>query len=463
RHPERARSRRNLVLEAMAAQRWVTRAQAEAAKREPLRTVPNAGLSVAAPYFVDAVRTQAERAGVPLSRGGYRVYTTLDPALQRAAESALAEELRAVEARRGYPHLRYAGHPKGRTDYLQGAVIALDAASGEVRALVGGRDYAESQFNRAINGRRQPGSAFKPFVYATALADSLPANTMVADTALAIPLPNGSVYRPANADHRFLGPLTMREALVRSRNPVAVELAQQAGMDRVIANAHAAGIETPITSYPSAALGASVVQPLDLVAAYATLATQGVRVEPRLVRQVEDAEGKVVWTPRRPAPSLAMDPGVAFIVRDMLRDAVERGTATAVRRYLPRSVPVAGKTGTTNDNSDVWFVGMTPELVAGVWLGFDTPKSIAPGAAGGSLAAPVFGRMMGSWYGGRGVPEWRPPPHLVTAELDRATGEPASVFTPVEQRYTEYFLPGTEPGALRVSPWKLFQWGPIGI
>ena len=460
-HPERAKARRDLVLDLMAEQGYVTATQAAAAKRRPVRTT---GVTRRAPYFVDVVRVQAERAGVPVMDGGYRIHTTLDPLLQRASEEALAEGLTAVEARPGYRHLKYAGHPSGRTDYLQGAVVVIDPATGHVRALVGGRDYAESQYNRAVNAERQPGSAFKPFVYAAAIADSMPANALVADTALAVPLPNGTYYRPDNSDHQFLGPLTLREALARSRNPVAVQLGLELGMPAVIATARAMGLDSPIVPVPSSAIGASTVRPLDLVAAYVPLASLGLRLEPQFLLRIEDAAGRAVWTAPRASAEQALDPHVAFIVRDMLRDVVERGTATSVRRFLPASIPVAGKTGTTNDNTDVWFVGMTPDLVAGVWLGFDRPAPITAGAAGGTLAAPVFGRLAQRYYAGGDAPprEWLPPEGLVIAELDRATGEPATLFTPAEQRYVEYFLPGTEPGALRVSAWKLFQWGPVG-
>jgi penicillin-binding protein 1A len=146
----------------------------------------------------------------------------------------------------------------------------------------------------------------------------------------------------------------------------------------------------------------------------------------------------------------------------MLRDVVERGTATSVRRVVPARIPVAGKTGTTNDNADVWFVGMTPDLVAGVWLGFDTPKTITPGAAGGTLAAPVFGQMVAQWYQGRPVGTWSTPPGLVTAELDRATGLPADAATPPERRYVEYFLQGTQPGLPALDPFAIFRYGPLG-
>ena len=165
----------------------------------------------------------------------------------------------------------------------------------------------------------------------------------------------------------------------------------------------------------------------------------------------------------------AMDQRAAFVVRDMMRDVVERGTASSIRRYLPASVPVAGKTGTTNDNSDVWFIGLTPDIVAGVWLGFDTPKTITPGAAGGSLAAPVWGRMMAHYYStsGRSMErsesQWTPPIGVISGELDRVTGQLANPATPANRRYTEYFVEGTEPEPLRLDPWKLFRWGPIGF
>ena len=459
-NPQRARERRDLVLELMARQNYITRAQAEAAKREPIRLAPNRGVSARAGYFVDAARTQAERAGIPVGNGGYRIYTTLDPELQEAAVNALLEGTTEVEARPGYRHLTYAQRGN-RTDYLQGAVVALDPFTGEVRALVGGRDHANAPFNRAVNALRQPGSAFKPFVYAAALADSIPPNAVIPDSALAINLENGEVYSPNNADNLFLGPLTIRDALARSRNTVAVQLGLMVGMDSIASLARHAGVESLIEPYPSSAIGASAVYPLDFIAAYTAFANLGSAVEPRLIDRIEDRSGRTVWSPPARAPELVMDPRIAFVVRDMMRDAVERGTATSVRRFLRPEVPAAGKTGTTNDNTDVWFVGMTPELVAGVWLGFDRPKMIMPGAGGGTLAAPVWGRMMAAWYRDREPGTWTAPGGLVLAELDRETGELATELTPDARRYTEYFLEGTEPLGVRVDGWALFAWGPI--
>ena len=474
----RNQERRNTVLDLMADQGMIGRAQADAAKLEPVQTVTETGVVAASRYFVDVVRTQAERAGVPIAQGGYRVVTTLDPALQVAAADALAQQADALEQRPGWRRPTLAQYhqsrtaptvpgaspaPAGAPAYLQGAVVALDPATGEVRALVGGRDYGDSPYDRAVNGRRQPGSSFKPFVYAAAIAQGTPPNAIVGDTALRVPLPDGRVYSPENSDGRFLGLVTMREALARSRNPVAVQLWQQAGPDSVAALARRAGIATPIAPNPANALGATALQPLDFVAAYAAFDNGGLAVTPRFVARVDDRTGRAVWTPGAAAPTPAIDPRVVYIVRDMLRDVVDRGTATSVRRYVPARIPVAGKTGTTSDNVDVWFVGMTPDLVGGVWLGFDRPQTITSGAAGGTLAAPVWGQMVARWYQNRAVGDgWSaPPPGVVSLVLDRQTGQPADTLTPSDRKYTEYFIEGTEPGAQAFDPWSVFRTGPI--
>ena len=459
RHPERARERRNLILGLMAEQRYITRAQANAARREPLVTAPNLGRSVTAPYFMDAVRQVAGAAGIDVSAGGFKVYTTVDPALQRAATDALVQGTLAVEARDSYRHARMTSVPSSSGDYLQGLVVAVDPYTGDVRALVGGRDFARSSFNRATYALRQPGSSIKPFVYAAALADSVPGNTIVPDTALAIAMPNGDVYSPDNADNRFLGPMTIRDALVHSRNTVAVQLGLDAGMDTVAELVRRVGLDAPMHPYPSSAIGASEVRPVDFVAAYSAFATNGMAVEPRYILRIEDRSGRVVHESASAGPRQVIDPRIAWIVRDMLRDAVERGTGAAARRIVPPHVAIAGKTGTTNDNADVWFVGMTPTLVAGVWLGFDTRKTIMPGAGGGSLAAPIWANMVAQYYGEGGAGDWAPPPDLSYLELDRATGQLADSTTPPERRYVEYFLPGTEPPAARIDPWKLPHWG----
>ena len=471
RHPDKVLQRRNAILNLMVEQGFITAAVAADAKREPVNTAPDVH-RLPAPWITDIVRVQAERAGVNVMQGGFRVVTTIDAALQHATQAAVSSGVREIEMQPGFKRTPCTGRATplktasakvpsaADVNCLEGAAVVLDPSTGEVRALVGGRDYMRSSFNRAVDGNRQPGSTFKPFVYAAALNEGLTANSLVQDTALKIRLDNKRFYSPENSDNAFLGEITMREALTRSRNPVAVQLALGVGMDSVIALAHRSGLRSSIASFPSSALGASIVQPLDFVTAYATFDNGGNAVQPRFITRIDDRAGRAVYTPPATGSQPAIDPRVAFIMRDMMRDVVERGTATAVRRIVPSRILVAGKTGTTNDNSDVWFVGMTPELVTGVWIGFDKPQTIAPGAVGGTLAAPIAGQIIAAYYQGRTSGMWSPPPGLVSAELDRVTGKPSTVQTPGDRRYQEWFLEGTEPGA-RSWPWTLFRNGPL--
>jgi 1A family penicillin-binding protein len=476
-YPDRAKQRRDLILGLMAQQGLVSLPTANLAKQERIQVAPNAGLSAPSHYFVDAVRQEAARVGINIFNGGYRVYTTLDPALQRAVTSALADGIARLEALPGYQHARFGVAPAApapgaapaapapaavpTTDYLQGAAVMLDPATGDVRALVGGRSYAASPFNRATQAVRQAGSSFKPFVYAKALETGIPSSAVVPDTAISIVQEHDTTaYQPRNVDTLYLGPMTMREGLVKSRNTVSVQVGLLVGMDSVAALAARVGIDNPIAPFPSSALGASGVNPLDFVAAYTAFANLGQVIEPRFINRIEDPNGRVVYTGPASVPRQVLDPRVAFIVRDVLREAAERGTGGGARRQVPAVVPIAGKTGTSNDNVDVWFVGMTPDLVGGVWLGFDKPKTIMKGAGGGSLAAPIWGQMIARYYVGRTPGEWTAPTGLTFAYFDRATGELATPETPRDRRYLEYFIPGTEPEPLRSNPWKVVQWGP---
>ncbi len=462
RHPARNKNRRDAILGLMEEQGYITATQARIARAEPIAVAPNRGMSAPAPYFVDVVRAQVERAGIPVSEGGYRITTTLDPALQRAAESSLLEGTLAIENSPRYRHQTMANRTRGSMDVLQGAVVAIDPASGDVRALVGGRDHVTAPFNRIAVGIRQPGSTFKPIVYARAVMDSMPPTAIVQDTAINIAFDRQN-YSPKNADGEFLGPMSLRTALAKSRNPVAVELWQQAGADSVIALARRMGISSPIPPYPSSAIGAAVVRPLEIVAAFTAFANLGRAAEPRFVVRVQDPVGRGVWGQSIVLREPAMDSAVAYVTVQMMREAVERGTGSAARRHVSGAVQVAGKTGTTDNNSDVWFIGMTPNLVAGVWLGFDRPKSISPGAAGGVLAAPIFGQMLGRW-GGAVTSAWPVPSNVVQAEIDRETGALAEPATPLARRYVESFVAGTEPPALRVDARRLIiTFGPLPL
>lgn len=462
RFPGRAKTRRNLILGLMAEQGYIPDAAAAEAKRQPMITLPNGGMAAPSGYFVDVVRQLAERAGIPVMNGGFRIYTTMDGELQRDAVAALVDGIAKVEAKTDYHHPKVSAGAAGGDDNLQGMVVAIDPLTGDVEALVGGRNYTAAPFNRATNALRQPGSSIKPIVYAAAIADSIAPSAVIPDTALAIPLPNGDVYRPQDADGLFLGAMTIREGLIQSRNAVAVQIGMKVGMDSVAALAARLGITAPIAPVPSSAIGASAVRPIELVSAYTAFANTGSLVAPRFLMRIDDLAGRTVFSVPPSSPQRVLDPRVAFIVRNMMEDAVSRGTGSTARRGIPSSVPVAGKTGTTNDNVDVWFVGMTPRLVAGVWVGFDRPRTIMRGAAGGSLAAPIWGQMMARHYANRSVENWSvAPPGMLAAELDRDSGQLAGPSTPAGRRYVEYFVEGTEPPALHDNPWKLPQFGPL--
>ncbi len=447
-HPERALERRNLVLEVMADAGVIEHSVADAALRRPLALAPPMEASGAAPFFVAAVRRQLrEQFGPDADTRGFRVYTGLDPSLQRIAHTALVSQIDRIEAGR-YGQYSHAKGPSRDEDspVLEGSVIVLDPHTGDVRALVGGRDFATSQFDRALQARRQPGSAFKPIVYAAALESGLPATARLGTSPISISAAGSGTWRPGDHVADSVETLSVRTALAVSSNNAAVRLGQWVGEGRVVAMGHRLGLSTDIPEYPSIFLGSAEVIPGELVAAFAAFGNGGYRVEPRLYTRVEDGGGGVLWEGRQPTRQ-ALDPGVAFLTLTLLEEVVNSGTGSAVRGS-GFWMPAAGKTGTTNDNKDVWFVGLTPDLVAGVWMGFDRPRPIMPGASGGRLAAPVWADMMRQAYEERPTPApWTPPSNIISAQVDQATGYLATGNCPPEDVRIEYFLVGTEPEA----------------
>ena len=451
RNPAAVVERRNLVLGLMAHAGVVDSAEAAEAKAKPLGLAPPPEARGRAPYFLAAVRKELrERFGPEAETEGLRVYTTLDPALQATAERELVKQIRAVEAGR-FGRFRHrscaSGTPSDPSACLQGLYVAMSPETGDVLALVGGRDYAISQFDRVTQARRQAGSAFKPIVFAAALREGIPASTPLLGPGA---VDSVGAYRPADhvSDAETVG---MRDALRLSSNRAAVVLGEKVGAHKVVQTAKDMGISTPIKPYPSTFLGAADVIPLEMIASYSVFATGGALVKPRLIRRVEDAQGHVIWESRA-GKRWVMSPGVAFLTTSMMRDVVDRGTGSGVREALPYAVPAAGKTGTTNEGADVWFIGATPDLVAGVWLGFDRPQAILANASGGGLAAPVWGRIAASYYQTHAPPApWAAPEDLVVREVDRRSGALATPSCPPEDVSTEYFLPGTEP--VESCPW----------
>jgi penicillin-binding protein 1A len=326
----------------------------------------------------------------------------------------------------------------------------LDPTTGDVLALVGGRDFRQSQFNRATQALRQPGSAFKPFVFGAALEQGRSPLYSVSDSPFALALSDGTTWTPRNYSGDYHGMMTLRHALRISKNIPAIRLGQEVGIEAVRDFAQRSGIDTRIPAYPSVYIGAAAVYPLDMIAAYAAFANGGMRVEPQFIRRIEDNRGRVIWAPK-PKLTPALDPAAAWMLTDMLREVVDRGTAYGVRNpqvgNLPYAVPAAGKTGTTNDATDVWFVGYTPDLVAGVWLGLDQPRRIMHGATGGGLAVPIWARVVRSWYDTNPVPEpWARPPGIVTRRISYWTGKAVTDDCPYAlNSYVAEFLAASAP------------------
>lgn len=437
-HPERGLRRRNLVLSLMAQNGYISPAEAQQDASLPLRIAedewrPDAGDE---PLALDAVRALIDSIRPDaLKEGDVTVYTTLDLAAQRSADRAVLRQTTAVTRETQYAGSRV-------KEAAQGALVALDPRTGDIRALVGGR-RSKRGFNRAFNAKRQPGSAFKPFVYAAAMRAGMTPATLVDDEPVEVEQGH-NVWRPSNYDDQYIGTITLSKALAISSNAAAVRVSQTVGIPNVILAARRNGISSPLPNYPAMALGAVDVTPLELVAAYAPFGNGGLKVHPRLVRRIEAADGTLLWSAEIAPADTVMDARDAYQITSMLRGVVDGGTAKTIRDMGVRG-PVAGKTGTTNNATDVWFIGYTPTLVAGVWFGYDTPRPIAPHASGGHLAAPAWADFyMNGWREPPGSADgWAPPPGMTMRVIDPENGMLAGEWCPERKR--EYFKPGTEP------------------
>lgn len=463
RHPERARQRRNMVLRLMAEQGYLETAEMRQWQNAPLPAEPFRSVEDrTAPYFVEWVRTILDdRFGSDLYSKGFQVITSLDLDMQRQAQVAMDSGWARIEAAPGFPGPKYADvladesrTVSNHTPYIQGAFVALDPFTGEVRALIGGRDFEDSKFNRATQALRQPGSTFKPFVYAAAIASGMPASHVIYDSPVMLELPDSTIYAPENYDPDFRGPLTLRDALKHSVNTVTVKLGLEVGLETVAQVARQLGLRTAIPAVPSMPIGAADVVPLQLAEAYTPFATTGTLARARSILRVEDQDGRVLWE-TLPDRETVLDSLTAAITRDLLRTALDNGTGANARNpalgNLPYEVPAAGKTGTTNDATNVWFAGFTPDLLAVVWFGFDQPQQITERATGGAFAAPVWGQFMRSVYYGDdstalALPEpWPWPDGITMRAVDRETGKLAAEWCAPYNAYTEFFIPGTEP------------------
>lgn len=458
REPDRALRRRNLVLAAMLQTKTISRAQYEAASEAPLGVTKTRGATRSAPYFMEMVRQYIdERYGSnQLYEGGLKIYTTLDIELQRATEEALEARLTALEARNQYKRTRAAfaektakaakeGTPKEKvqTEYLQGAIVSMDPTNGQIRALVGGRDFDESNFNRAVQASRQPGSAFKPFIFAAAVDNGYTPTDIILDTPVSFQAGNGMQWSPQNYDHKFRGPVTLRSALAHSVNVPAAKLLQKLGTGVVTSYARRMGVRSRLVHDLSLALGTSEVNLLELTAAYGVFANQGIRVTPSYVLRVEDKNGKVLEQTRTSAEEV-LSPETALTMTSMLASVVENGTAASARA-LGLSAPAAGKTGTTDDYTDAWFVGYTPSMVTGVWVGFDRKQKIGPGMTGAAAALPIWVDVMAAATKGKAPQEFPVPSGVVSVLICTQTGLLANPACPETE--LELFHEGVQPSS----------------
>lgn len=331
--------------------------------------------------------------------GGLRIYTSLDPDLQRTAEQAVENCLTQVENKPGYKHPKKsdfsseARAAEEQTTYLQGAVVAIENRSGAVRAFVGGRDYRDSKYNRALQAYRQVGSTFKPFVYAAGYARGMMPGAGIDDGPLQHgELPAAPNWHPSNSDRENRGVLPARNGLIFSRNMITIRVGELATLDRVIATGESAGFARNIPRVPAAYLGAFESDLKDVTAAYSVFAAQGQRKEPYLIERIDDGDRKIIYR-AHPGGNQAVSPAVAWMVAQTLRGVIERGTAASAKT-LGLTRYAAGKTGTTDDYKDAWFVGFTNSLTCGVWVGFDQPQTIQERGYGGTLALPIWVRVM---------------------------------------------------------------------
>jgi penicillin-binding protein 1A len=456
RYPDRAIQRRNTVIEVMRRHGLISDADASVAKAYPLRLANRNESGDVAPYFVEWIRQLLDQQfGAQLYEQGLNVYTTLDLEIQSASERALERQLRAIEAERygKFDHLTYEAYLAQASDagdaatpnspYLQGAFVVMDPRTGAVRALVGGRDFSDSKFNRAVQAKRQPGSTFKPVVYAAAVQHRRPPTYILDDSPLSMSYVQGDTWAPQNYDLQFEGQIPMRRALYESRNIPAVRLGMELGEQTVVDMAHRLGITTTIPLYPSIHIGAADVYPLEMVASYSTFATLGTQAHAMGITKVTTAKGEVIWAPE-PVRVPVLAPEEAWLMVDMMKDVVRRGSAaSAVGAQF--KIPSAGKTGTTNDGTDVWYIGFTSDLVAGVWIGLDNPKRIKDNAQGGVLAAPAWTAFMNEVYRRKPAPpDWPRPAAIVSRSVDLLSNTIWTRDCPGVQA-TEFFISGTEP------------------
>ena len=430
---DKARQRQAYVLDRMVEDGYIGTEEKDRAIAAPMKLRSVRPKDKIAPYFIENIRRyiQEKYGSDVLYKEGLEVYTTLNIAAQTAARDAVERGLLELEAREGYE--------KGK---VQGALICMEAKTGAIKAMVGGRDFKKSEFNRATQSRRQPGSAFKPFIYTAAFDKGMTPSSRIVDAPISYSDRSSSdgFWRPKNFDGKFNGPTTLRTALVQSRNIVTIKVLQEIGVDYAAGYAANMGISSPLAKNLTMALGTSGVTLQEMVRAYGVLANQGKRVSPFIVRKIVDRTGHI-FEENQPKSEQVIDSRIAFMTSYVLQDVVESGTG---RRVKSIGRPVAGKTGTTDEMRDAWFMGFTPSFVTGVWVGFDQERTLGRQEQGGRAAAPIWLYFMEKALAGTPVETFPVPDGIVFIKVDPHSGVPVNQSS--KGAIYESFIEGTTPG-----------------
>ncbi|MBT0665910.1 PBP1A family penicillin-binding protein [Geobacter pelophilus] len=413
--------RRDVVLRRMEDLKMISSGQRQQLRANPPKIIP-AGQ---APYYMAHIKGKlVERYGPQIiEQGGLDVISAMDLNLQKLAEKTLAEGVRKISPQ------------------LQGALISLDPVNGDVLAAVGGVDAAKSPYNRAFTARRQPGSSIKPLIYAAALEKGVTASSNWDDAPVSYNRGNGDTWKPQNYGKELFGELTLREALAYSNNVITIKLLESIGVPYFVDYARKMGLPLRAQNDLSLALGTEEVTLNELVQSYAPLANGGLRTEPRTIVRIYD-RNRHAWSETPPATVSVISPEVAFVTTSMLEDVMAYGTAKSLKRFS-KERPAAGKTGTTDDYRDAWFVGYTPQMVTGIWVGYDRPRPGGKGFTGGAIAAPVWERFMRQALAGKPAIDFPKPEKVVAATIDPATGYLATMDCP--ERVEEFYIDGTAP------------------
>ena len=442
RNPKKARERQLYVLNRMVERKMITPEQAKKAQAEEIRLRPRGPKEyLDAPFVVEQVRLHVEQKYGKdlLYKGGLKIYTTINSRLQKAAQKAVEKGLEGFESRGKKEEGR-----EGR-EGIEGSLIALEPQSGYILAMVGGRDYSASQFNRAIQAKRQAGSAFKPIVYAAALDKGFTPATLIVDEPFSYQdVPGKDPWQPQNFDREFWGPITVRKALTFSRNVPTVRIAQSIGLDYLISYARNLGIRSKLEPNLSLALGSANVSLLELTRAFGVFAAGGYRADPVLISQIQDRDGNVVEE-TEPSSVEVVSPQTCYLITSLLQNVIQEGTGQKARA-LGR--PAAGKTGTTNDTRDAWFIGYLPQrMVAGAWVGYDIEKPLGNHETGAVAALPLWLEFMKEAVKDVPVDDFPVPDGIVFVKVDKESGEPMQSMRWVKSGKVlfECFKEGTEP------------------